>query len=199
MADSVIHHLIDAFAKLPGIGPRSARRMVLSLIRERNRLLEPLHHTIGQVMEQAVICESCGNIDTTQPCQICSNPKRDPSLICVVEDIADLWAMERSGGFRGHYHVLGGTLSAIDGRGPQQLGIPRLEYRIQQSAPKVEEIIIATNQTVEGQTTAHFLAENLGAMGVNVTRLAQGIPMGGELDYLDEGTLGAAMQSRRAM
>lgn len=194
MADSAIDQLITSFAKLPGLGPRSARRIVLKLIRERTRLLEPLKQQMIRVIEEVTVCGNCGNIDTKNPCHICDNPRRDPALICVVEDVADLWAIERSHMFRGQYHVLGGTLSAIDGRGPQQLGIDRLLARA--SDESVQEIILATNNTVEGQTTAHYLTEALAEANVRVTRLAQGIPMGGELDYLDEGTLGAAFTSR---
>lgn len=197
MSDSAIDHLISAFSRLPGLGPRSARRLVLTLIRQRTRLLQPLYEKIQLVLEQATLCEICGNIDTQSPCQICEDIRRDPTVICIVEDVADLWALERSAGFRGKYHVLGGTLSAIDGRGPDQLGIPRLQQRLAEADTPVQEIIIATNQTVEGQTTAHYLAELFESDRLTVTRLAQGIPMGGELDYLDEGTLGAALMSRR--
>lgn len=154
----------------------------------------PLSDTLREAAMAFQACHACGNLDTLNPCSICSNPKRDAQLICVVEDLSDLWAMERSGVYRGQYHVLGGTLSAIDGRGPQQLNIPKLLNRIGEQ--HVMEVILATNATVEGHTTAHYLAEQLAGSNVSVSRLAQGIPFGGELDYLDEGTLGAALQSR---
>lgn len=189
-----IENLITTFAKLPGLGPRSARRIVLKLIRERTRLLEPLHQHIAQVIAEVTVCEVCGNIDTQNPCGICTSEKRDPAILCVVEDVADVWAIERSHMYRGRYHILGGTLSAIDGRGPQQLGIDRLVARA--STDEVTEVVIATNNTVEGQTTAHYLTEALADANVSITRLAQGIPVGGELDYLDEGTLGMAFSSR---
>jgi recombination protein RecR len=192
-AQGPIEQLIAVFAKLPGLGPRSARRIVLKLIRERARLLEPLHRQIDAVLDQATICKVCSNIDTSDPCHICLDTRRDDGVICVVEDVADLWAIERSHMHRGRYHVLGGTLSAMDGRGPQQLGIDKLMYRVEGGA---REVILATNNTVEGQTTAHYITEALEPLKVKVTRLAQGIPVGGELDYLDEGTLGAAFTSR---
>lgn len=195
MTLNAIESLIASFAKLPGLGPRSARRVTLKLIRDRARLLEPLYHQIGTVLQQACVCSTCSNIDTSDPCHICTHPSRDKHVICVVEDVADLWAIERSGNFRGTYHVLGGTLSALDGRGPDQLGIPKLAARA--ATEEVQEIVIATNNTVDGQTTAHYITDVLQPCNVHITRLAQGIPMGGELDYLDEGTLAAAFQSRR--
>lgn len=189
-----IEALITSFSKLPGLGPRSARRITLKLIRDRAKLLEPLYHQIGAVLQQVTVCTTCGNIDTQDPCQICQSARRDSSFICVVEDVSDLWALERGRIFNGHYHVLGGTLSALDGRGPEQLRIPKLVARAAED--QVKEVVIATNNTVEGQTTAHYLMEALSACQVKITRLAQGIPIGGELDYLDEGTLAAALQSR---
>jgi recombination protein RecR len=189
-----IEQLITLFSRMPGLGPRSARRIVLKLIRDKAKLLEPLQRQITTVIEKATVCSNCHNVDTADPCHICTDTRRDESLICVVEDVADLWAIERSHMHRGRYHVLGGTLSAMDGRGPQQLGIDKLLRRA--SEETVREVLIATNNTVEGQTTAHYLMEALLPAKVTITRLAQGIPVGGELDYLDEGTLGAAFQSR---
>jgi recombination protein RecR len=197
MTINAIDALIASFAKLPGLGPRSARRITLKLIRDRARMLEPLYHHIGNVLQQVCVCSDCGNIDVSDPCHICANIARDNHCICVVEDVADLWALERSGNFRGKYHVLGGTLSALDGRGPDQLGIPKLVARV--AADDMKEIIIATNNTVDGQTTAHYLSDALAHCNVQITRLAQGIPIGGELDYLDEGTLAAALQTRRVL
>ncbi len=193
---SSIDTLITQFAKLPGIGPRSARRIVLQLIRKKAQLMQPLITVLQDSLEHIVTCTDCGNIDTSDPCSICADEARDNSIICVVEDLADLWAIERSRLYKGRYHVLGGTLSAIDGRGPAALNIDALVTRAAQ--PEVVEIILATNATVEGQTTAHYLTERLAACSVATSRLAQGIPMGGELDYLDDGTLGAALKARSA-
>lgn len=193
---SPIEELIASLAKLPGLGPRSARRLALKLIRERTKLMEPLYRQIGNVLQQVTLCSACSNIDTSDPCHICSDHRRDETLLCVVEDVADLWALERGGIFRGRYHVLGGTLSALDSRGPDQLGIPKLMARAAEES--VQEVILATNNTVDGQTTAHYLTEVLSSYKVKITRLAQGIPLGGELDYLDEGTLAAAMISRQS-
>ena len=192
--NSGIDELISLFAKLPGLGPRSARRAVLQLIRQKERLLVPLQTALSQAAENIRACSVCGNLDTHDPCRICSDAKRDASVICVVEDLADLWAIERCHLYRGHYHVLGGTLSAIDDRSPAQLNIESLITRA--SAPQVREIILATNATLEGQTTAHYLTGRLEGASVSISRLAQGIPMGGELDYLDDGTLGAALKAR---
>jgi recombination protein RecR len=196
IASSPIEDLISSFSRLPGLGPRSARRVTLKLIRERTRLLEPLYRQIGTVLQQVTVCSECGNIDTANPCHLCADPRRDDSLICIVEDVADLWALERSRMYHGRYHVLNGTLSALDNRGPEQLSIPRLLARAAEEG--VQEVVIATNNTVEGQTTAHYLTEALHGCNVKITRLAQGIPMGGELDYIDEGTLAAAFSSRLA-
>ena len=194
MSNSPIELLIKQLAKLPGVGQRSARRVALQLIRKKESLLLPLIQTLQQAADSIVTCEICGNLDSSSPCHICADPKRDAGTICVVEDLADLWAMERSHAFRGHYHVLGGTLSAIDGRGPDALRIHQLVSRA--SSEEVKEVILATNATIDGQTTAHYLTEKLEEANIQITRLAQGIPMGGELDYLDDGTLGAALQAR---
>jgi recombination protein RecR len=194
---SPIDQLINAIGKLPGLGPRSAQRITLKLLREPEKLLTPLLQSLQEVQQSVVSCEVCGNLDVTSPCPICCDERRDAGTICIVEDVADLWAIERGGMFRGRYHVLGGTLSAIDGRGPDALGIPKLLKRISQG--EIREIILATNNTLEGQTTAHYLQEALEPFHLTLTRLAQGIPVGGELDYLDEGTLGAALMSRVKM
>ncbi len=192
---SAIDNLITQLAKLPGVGKRSARRIALQLIRKREALIPPLITALQDAAENIVTCEICNNLDSVSPCNICSDHRRDAGIICVVEDIADLWAMQRSHAYRGHYHVLGGTLSAIDGRTPESLGIPQLIERV--SSGTVNEVILATNATMDGQTTAHYIAEKLEDQSqLTVTRLAQGIPMGGELDYLDDGTLGAALQAR---
>ena len=194
---SSIDDLITSISKLPGLGPRSAQRITLKLLREQSKLLDPLYNAISNVREEINICDNCGNIDVINPCNICSNDKRDPSTLCIVEDVSDLWAIERGGMYKGYYHVLGGNLSAIDGRGPDTLGIPKLLNRA--ANEQVTEVILATNNTLEGQTTAHYLQESLEQSDVTITRLAQGIPVGGELDYLDEGTLGAALMSRTAI
>ena len=190
-----IERLITLLARLPGLGPRSARRAALALIKRRESLLEPLALALEEAARTIRSCSVCGNVDTTDPCHICTSHRRDPSQICVVEDVADLWALERTAAFRGFYHVLGGTLSAIDGVGPDELRIPALVRRA--GAPEVSEIILATNLTVDGQTTAHYITERLADAGVSVTRLAHGVPVGGELDYLDDGTLTAALRARR--
>jgi len=190
-----IERLITLLARLPGLGPRSARRAALALIKRRESLLEPLALALDEAARTIRSCSVCGNVDTTDPCHICTSHRRDPSQICVVEDVADLWALERTAAFRGFYHVLGGTLSAIDGVGPDELRIPALVRRA--GAPEVSEIILATNLTVDGQTTAHYITERLADAGVSVTRLAHGVPVGGELDYLDDGTLTAALRARR--
>ena len=194
MAHSDINELIRIFSKLPGLGPRSARRVVLQMIRNREQVMKPLHNTLASALESIKTCEVCGNLDTHDPCGICSDAKRDDAVICVVEDLADLWAIERCNLYKGKYHVLGGTLSALDDRGPSQLNIETLIVRA--NSEIVTEIILATNATLEGQTTAHYLTNRLQDAGVSISRLAQGIPMGGELDYLDDGTLGAALKAR---
>lgn len=190
-----IERLITLLARLPGLGPRSARRAALQLIKRRESLLEPLAGAMEDAARTIRTCAVCGNLDTTDPCHICADAVRDAALVCVVEDVADLWALERTGAYRGRYHVLGGTLSAIDGVGPDELRIPALVDRA--GADAVREVILATNLTVEGQTTAHYITEKLVPTGVAVTRLAHGVPVGGELDYLDDGTLTAALRARR--
>ena len=195
MAGSEIERLIELLAKLPGLGPRSARRAALHLIKRKEQVLEPLAAALKDAAANMRTCETCGNLDTVDPCGICTNPKRDQSLICVVEEVGDLWAMERSGAFKGLYHVLGGTLSALDGVGPDDLNIAMLVARAENE--EVKEIILALNATVEGQTTAHYVAERLESTDVAVTKLAHGLPMGGEIDYLDQGTLSAALKARR--
>jgi len=194
MPHSDIDELIRLFSKLPGLGPRSARRVVLHLIRGRDTLMTPLAKVLDRAQTSIITCTTCGNLDATDPCAICADPRRDPSVICVVEELADLWAIERCNLYKGGYHVLGGTLSALDDRGPAQLNIESLITRA--SADFVTEIILATNATLEGQTTAHYLTTRLESCTVKISRLAQGIPMGGELDYLDDGTLGAALKAR---
>jgi recombination protein RecR len=191
---SEIERLIQLLSKLPGLGPRSARRAALALLKKRDTLLEPLADALREAADAILTCEVCGNLDTQSPCAICSDPRRDPHTLCVVEDVADLWALERAGVFRGRYHVLGGALSALDGVTPDRLNVAKLLERVKQS---VDEVILAMNATFEGQTTAHYLMDLLGDM--KVTRLAHGVPVGGELDYLDEGTLSAAFKARRAL
>ena len=195
MTGTQIDQLIQLLAKLPGLGPRSARRAALHLIDRKESLLRPLAQAMGQAADSVAPCEICGNLDSVQPCAICRDQRRDLSQICVVESVADLWALERSGVFRGRYHVLGGTLSALDGVGPEDLNVGALIARAGEDA--VPEVILATNATVDGQTTAHFLAEKLSDCGVKVSGLAHGVPVGGELDYLDDGTLATALGSRR--
>lgn len=194
MSHNDIDELIRLFAKLPGLGPRSARRAVLQLLRQKEQLMNPLTAAMGRAMESVRNCSNCGNLDTHDPCGICTDERRDSSTLCVVEELADLWAIERCNLFKGRYHVLGGTLSAMDDRGPAQLNIESLIERA--AKPEVTEIILATNATIEGQTTAHYLTGRLEGCNVRISRLAQGIPMGGELDYLDDGTLGAALKAR---
>ena len=188
-----IEALIDMMARLPGLGPRSARRAVLHLIGKREVLMAPLAAALAEVARSVRNCSRCGNIGTDDLCPICTSQKRATGEICVVEDVADLWAMERAGGFKGRYHVLGGTLSALDGKGPDELKIPTLVARATDAA---REVILATNATVAGQTTAHYITDMLAAADVTVTQLAHGVPVGGELDYLDDGTLMAAMKAR---
>jgi recombination protein RecR len=191
-----IDALIEMMAKLPGLGPRSARRAVLHLIRKRSLLLTPLADVMQTVAATARECVNCGNVGTTDVCDICTSEKRGNGELCVVEDVADLWAMERSGVFKGRYHVLGGTLSALDAIGPQELRIPRLVDRVKTEA--ISEVILALNATIDGQTTAHYIADQLEGQ-VRLTSLAQGVPIGGELDYLDDGTITAAMRARKAL
>jgi len=191
-----IDALIEMMAKLPGLGPRSERRAVLHLIRKRSLLLTPLADVMQTVAATARECVNCGNVGTTDVCDICTSEKRGNGELCVVEDVADLWAMERSGVFKGRYHVLGGTLSALDAIGPQELRIPRLVDRVKTEA--ISEVILALNATIDGQTTAHYIADQLEGQ-VRLTSLAQGVPIGGELDYLDDGTITAAMRARKAL
>ena len=199
MSDSAgkeIDQLIGLMAKLPGLGPRSARRAVLQLVKKRTLLLEPLARSMTVVAATARECLTCGNVGTSDTCGICANPKRDPNVICVVSDVADLWAMERSAAFKGRYHVLGGVLSALDGVGPEDLHIPRLVDRVEEGS--VTEVVLALSATIDGQTTAHYIADQLDGTGASVTSLAQGVPIGGELDYLDDGTITAALRARKA-
>ena len=191
-----IEKLVQLLAKLPGLGPRSARRVALQLLKKRETLLAPLATAMQDAARSIRDCEICGNLDTASPCAICRDPRRDSHILCVVEDVADLWALERAGVFRGRYHVLGGALSALDGVTPEKLNIASLLARLDGGT---DEVILAMNATVEGQTTAHYLMDSLGQRSVKVTRLAHGVPVGGELDYLDEGTLSAAFKARRAM
>ena len=192
-----IERLIQLLARLPGLGPRSARRAALHLIKKRDQLMTPLASALQIATEKIVVCRNCGNIDTMNPCTVCTDPKRDPSVIVVVGDVADLWALERASVLNARYHVLGGTLSPLDGVGPQDLAIDTLVARAQE--PEVKEIVLALNATVDGQTTAHYITDLLHDANVTVTRLAHGVPVGGELDYLDEGTLSQAMRSRTPM
>jgi recombination protein RecR len=190
-----IDRLIQLLAKLPGLGPRSARRAALKLIKDRRRLMAPLADALHAAAESISTCGQCGNVDTSDPCHICADPRRDPSILCVVEDIADLWALERAKAFKGRYHVLGGVLSALDGVGPEELSFDALLARAR--VAEVGEVIIATSATVDGQTTAHYIKDRLAGCEVTVSRLAHGVPVGGELDYLDDGTLNAALTARR--
>lgn len=194
--DSEIEALIGLMARLPGLGPRSARRAVLYMIRKRGALMEPLSQTLQNVAASARECVNCGNISTHEVCGICRAEKRANGQICVVETVADLWAMERSGVFRGRYHVLGGVLSALDDVGPDDLRIPLLRRRVQDET--ITEVVLALNATVDGQTTAHYISEALETLELTVTSLAQGVPIGGELDYLDDGTISAALLARKA-
>ena len=200
MADRVagpeIERLVQLLARLPGLGPRSARRAALHLIRRRDELLGPLAEAMRVAHERISVCSVCGNIYTSDPCTICRDPRRDPSILVVVETVADLWALERAGLLNARYHVLGGVLSPLDGVGPDDLNIASLAARVAEGG--VREAILAVNATVDGQTTAHYLADLLAPLGVKVTRLAHGVPVGGELDYLDEGTLAAALERRTA-
>ena len=189
-----IERLIQLLAKLPGLGPRSARRAALHLIKKKDDLLVPLAKAMDVALDKIVVCSTCGNVDTSDPCLICSDPRRDATTIVVVEDVADLWALERSSAINARYHVLGGVLSPLDGVGPDDLGIAGLVERV--AAGGCGEVILAVNATVEGQTTAHYITDQLAGLGVRVSRLAHGVPVGGELDYLDEGTLTAAIRSR---
>jgi recombination protein RecR len=194
VAGPEIERLIQLLARLPGLGPRSARRAALALIKKREQLMAPLAAALKTAMERISVCRTCGNIDTSDPCTICTDQRRDGSVIVVVEDVADLWALERAQAVNARYHVLGGTLSPLDGVGPGELTIDALVTRAH--ALEVKEVILALNATVDGQTTAHYITDLLAGANVKVTRLAHGVPVGGELDYLDEGTLATAMRSR---
>ncbi|MCJ9428364.1 recombination mediator RecR [Kordiimonas marina] len=191
---SDIDTLIQLLSKLPGLGPRSARRAVLQLLKKKDSVMVPLATALHDVADRVRICGTCGNIDTTDPCHVCVDNRRDRTTVCVVEDVADLWALDRSETYKGLYHVLGGTLSALDGVGPEELNIAPLMARV--AAGDVQEVILALNATVDGQTTSHYLAERMADSGVKVTALAHGVPVGGELDYLDDGTLAAALKAR---
>lgn len=192
---SEIETLIHLFSRLPGFGTRSARRTVLYLIKRRESQLIPLEKAIQDVIDTVQICPICGNLDSQSPCAVCADSRRDDSTICVVQDVADLWAIDRSGAFKGRYHVLGGLLSAIDGTGPEELRLPALERRIREN--NTAELILALPATVDGQTTAHYIAERFKDLPLKISSLAQGIPVGGELDYLDDGTIQTALRARR--
>jgi len=194
MASPEIDQLTQMLAKLPGLGPRSARRAVLHLLKKRETVLVPLMAALANVNERLTTCTTCGNVDTRDPCGVCRDDRRDRTVVCVVEEVADLWALERSGLFRGVYHVLGGRLSALDGVRPEDLGIESLASRV--ATGGISEVILAMNATLEGQTTAHYVADRLASTGVRVTQLAHGVPVGGELDYLDDGTLAQALKAR---
>lgn len=196
MAKTEIDRLTQLLSRLPGLGPRSARRAVLFLMKKRESLMLPLAKAMTDAAASITNCQTCGNLDTENPCAICQSPKRDHSKICVVEEVGDLWALERSGAFKGLYHVLGGTLSALDGRGPAQLNVNQLLDRAGET--HVQEIILALSATVDGQTTGHYLTECLAGYEVDVSKLAHGVPVGGSLDYLDDGTLTAALKARRS-
>ncbi|GJE71145.1 recombination mediator RecR [Methylorubrum podarium] len=196
VAGPEIERLIQLLGRMPGLGPRSARRAALQLIKKRETLLSPLADAMRIAADRIVVCHSCGNVDTSDPCTICRDESRDPTTLVVVEDVSDLWALERSGAVKARYHVLGGVLSALDGVRPEHLTIGRLVERA--SEPGVKEIILALNATVDGQTTAHYITESIKHLELTITRLAHGVPVGGELDYLDEGTLTAAIRSRTA-
>jgi len=195
MASPEIEALVQALSRLPGLGPRSARRAVLHLLRKREAAMTPLLRALEAVNEKLSTCSICGNVDTTDPCAICSDQRRDPRMLCVVEEVADLWALDRSRLFPGRYHVLGGRLSALEGVRPEDLSIDKLVGRI--AAGGIDEVVLAMNATLEGQTTAHYIADRIAQYPVRLTQLAHGLPVGGELDYLDEGTLAQALRARR--
>ena len=195
MASHEIEVLSAAFARLPGLGPRSARRAVLHLLKKRETALSPLLRALEAVEARLATCSTCGNVDTSDPCAVCSDPRRDAALLCVVEEVADLWALDRARLFPGRYHVLGGKLSALEGVRPEHLAIDSLVGRV--AGGGIDEVVLAMNATLEGQTTAHYVAERLGTYPVRLTQLAHGLPVGGELDYLDEGTLAQALRARR--
>ncbi len=190
-----IERLIQLLSRLPGLGPRSARRAALQMLQKRDTVMRPLAEALAEAADKIKACTTCGNLDVADPCAVCSDYRRDDKIICVVETVGDLWALERAGAFKGRYHVLGGVLSALDGVGPEDLNIARLIDRAR--ADEVTEVILALNATVDGQTTAHFISDKLADQSVDITTLARGVPVGGELDYLDDGTLSAAFRSRR--
>ena len=190
-----IERLIQLLARLPGLGPRSARRAALQMLQKRDTVMKPLAEALADAAEKIRACSICGNLDVADVCAVCTDPRRDDTVICVVETVGDLWALERAGAFKGRYHVLGGVLSALDGVGPEDLNIAGLAERA--SSSQTREVILALNATVDGQTSAHFLSDKLAGAGVDITTLARGVPVGGELDYLDDGTLSAAFRSRR--
>ena len=196
VAGPEIERLIQLLAKVPGLGPRSARRAALHMIKKKEQLLAPLASAMTEAVDKVRVCSTCGNVDTADPCTVCTDPRRDGATLIVVEDVADLWALERAGVMNARYHVLGGTLSPLDGIGPDQLNIKQLIERV--AVGEIKELILAVNATVEGQTTAHYLTDQLEGFDIKITRLAHGVPVGGELDYLDEGTLAAALKSRTA-
>lgn len=197
MAAGDLDRVMHLLAKLPGLGPRSARRAVLHLMQRREALMLPLAEALAAAARSIRTCRVCGNFDTTDPCAICQDVRRDPGLLCVVEDVGDVWALERAAAFKGRYHVIGGVLSALDGVGPEDLNIDALIARA--SEPEVNEVILAMNATVDGQTTAHYIADRLSGCHVAVSRLAHGVPVGGELDYLDDGTLTQALKARQSV
>lgn len=197
MVAKEIDRLIRLLSQLPGLGPRSGKRAALHLMKRKETHMGPLVESLTQVLSNVQTCSVCGHIDTQNPCTLCQDPRRDSSILCVIEDVEDLWAMERSGSFRGQYHVLGGVLSAFDGIGPEHLSLERLVDRVGQG--EIQEVIIALGATIEGQTTTHYIHEHIAAFPVKITRLAHGLPMGGDLDYLDEGTIMAAFQARRPL
>jgi recombination protein RecR len=197
LTGGALERLIQILARLPGLGPRSARRAALQLVKRREVALLPLVAALEEVARTVRPCRICGNVSEAELCEVCADPERDASQICVVEDVEDLWALERAGAFKGRYHVLGGTLSALDGIGPDKLSIGPLLSRLRQGG--VKEVILALGATVDGQTTAHYVADRLAELPIAVTRLAHGVPVGGELDYLDEGTLTAAFKARRSL
>lgn len=197
MAAGDLDRVMHLLARLPGLGPRSARRAMLHLMQKREALMVPLAEALAAAARSVRTCSTCGNFDTVDPCSICQDPRRDPSQICVVEDVGDVWALERAAAFKGLYHVTGGVLSALDGVGPEDLNIDPLVARA--STPDVTEVILAMNATVDGQTTAHYIADRLAGTSVSVSRLAHGVPVGGELDYLDDGTLTQALKARHSV
>ncbi|WP_337998202.1 recombination mediator RecR [Oleispirillum naphthae] len=197
MSSLEIERLVALLAKLPGLGPRSARRAVLHILRKREVLGDPLLRSLDEVLTAVRPCSVCGNYDTSDPCEICADPRRDDAVLCVVPDVADIWALERTAAFRGRYHVLGGLLSPLDGIGPEELDFPRLAKRIR--GGRVKEVILALPATVDGQTTAHYAADRLAGLGVRLTAPAHGLPVGGELEFLDDGTIAAALRARRSV